>query len=222
MWHSFLLIFIQFYIIASFFRKINTFFKFFSEYHIDMHRAAAGGVCPAQERGKLKNELSSMIFCTKKIAVVIITGCKKVGILSKPVDNTYVNPDCIFIFRGTVDNLCGKSCGECGKVRVFNSYSAFLENRFPMWKTLHKHLHTVRSGRLRFMLRHRRKEVLSSIKSSKMFKTAVILTVKKMRGPLLRKIFCRNNQKIFSVSTLCFGKYFLYPLYSRRTPCREK
>jgi hypothetical protein len=87
--------------------------------------------------------LSSPEFCTEKTAVVIITRAKKVGDLSKSVDSIYVNPNCIRSLLITVENPCGKSCGECGKVKVFNRYFASLDLVLPMWKTLYTGLHNL-------------------------------------------------------------------------------
>ena len=106
------------------------------------------------------------------------------------VDNTYVNSRCIHISPGAVENSCGKVCGECGKVRVFNRYSASLGPCPPLWKTLHTPLHKGRAQGALLMLRYRRKEVLSSRKSSKLLKAAVILTVEKPLRSASQKYFC--------------------------------
>jgi hypothetical protein len=48
--------------------------------------------------------------------VVKNTGSEKIGILSDYVERDYVNSHCISTGMGPVENSCGKSCGECGKV----------------------------------------------------------------------------------------------------------
>ena len=141
--------------------------------------------------GRYRVKLSSLIFCTKKGAVVKITRCKKVRILSGIVDSFYVNPPCIILFHLPVENPCGKGCGECGKVRVFNSYSASLENPGSMWKTLHNRLHTYYAPWGWFMLRHRTQEDPSSRKSSELLKSAVILTVKNRCLHFYQNYFCQ-------------------------------
>ena len=137
------------------------------------------------------SSLSSLIFCTKKCPVVKTTGCEKVRNLSEAVELIYVNPICINCFHPPVENPCGKGCGECGKVRVFNSYFASLENPGSMWKTLHNRMHKHRALRDRFMLRHRMQEDPSSRKSSKLLKPAVNLTVKNRRPHFRKKYFCQ-------------------------------
>ena len=37
-------------------------------------------------------------------------------------------------FTPPVENPCGKTCGECGKLRVFNRYSAPLDFHHSLWK----------------------------------------------------------------------------------------
>ena len=132
-----------------------------------------------------------MIFCTKKGAVVKNTSREKVRNLSYSVESFYVNSGCIFYFQFPVENPCGKGCGECGKVRVFNSYFASLKNPGSMWKTLHNRMHKHRALRDRFMLRHRMQEDPSSRKSSKLLKPAVNLTVKNRRPHFRKKYFCQ-------------------------------
>ena len=131
-----------------------------------------------------------MNFCTKGRAVVKNTRREKVRNLSDTVEFIYVNSGCIIYLHMPVENSCGKVCGECGKVRVFNRYSAPLEIRSSMWKSPHKGLHN--SGPLppRLMLRYHLQEVLSSRKSSKLLKPAVILTVKNFSPPAKQKYFC--------------------------------
>ena len=77
------------------------------------------------------HKLSSINFCTKDSVVVIITTCEKIRNLFNPVEKLYVNLDCIQPFRPPVENLCGKTCGECGKVVVFNSYSGVFNRSYP-------------------------------------------------------------------------------------------
>ena len=62
------------------------------------------------------DRLSSMIFCTKKTPVVKMTPGEKVGNLSEGVGSDYVNHDALFIPPSPVENLCGQTCGECGKL----------------------------------------------------------------------------------------------------------
>ena len=80
--------------------------------------------------------VSSLNFCTKLFRVVIFTAGKKIRILSNPVDKTYVNRCPISTTPPAVENPCGKICGECGKVFVFNRYSGLLEFGGAVWKTL--------------------------------------------------------------------------------------
>ena len=51
----------------------------------------------------------------------------KVRNLSKCVIKTYVNPVNANCSAPAVKKACGKTCGECGKVWVFNRYFAGLE-----------------------------------------------------------------------------------------------
>ena len=76
------------------------------------NRPCKGYSCAAPRRPSL----SSMIFCTKKGAVVKNTGREKVRNLSDEVESVYVNSGCIICFHSPVENPCGKGCGECGKV----------------------------------------------------------------------------------------------------------
>ena len=114
--------------------------------------------------------MSSVIFCTTKHAVVKITRVEKVQILFQRVETIYVNWKCILRVFDLVENSCGKGCGECGKVWVFNSYSASFEIWCPMWKTMNRWLHNRDPVRWPLMLRYQCQEVLSSRKSSKLLK----------------------------------------------------
>ena len=67
--------------------------------------------------------LSRGNFCTKKIAVVKTTEGEKIGTLSILVVFDYVNRFVYPLFTRAVERGCGKSCGQCGKVCVFNRYS---------------------------------------------------------------------------------------------------
>ena len=79
--------------------------------------------------------LSREKFLHKKPPMVKSTTRKKVGNPSKTVAGSYVNQIEYPQFTEAVDNTCGKTCGECGKLRVINRYFASL--RFPpsLWKT---------------------------------------------------------------------------------------
>lgn len=68
--------------------------------------------------------LSSLNFSTKETDVVIFTTVEKVGNSTKGVVSIYVNPDFSQVFISAVENSCGKNCGECGKLLLFNRYSA--------------------------------------------------------------------------------------------------
>ena len=166
--------------------------------------------------------VSSMIFCTKKGAVVKNTRREKVRNLSCSVESFYVNSGCIFYFQFPVENPCGKDCGECGKVWVFNRYFGSLKIRCPMWKTLHTMMHNRASLRQPIMLRYRLQEVLSSRKSTKLLKPAVILTVKSFSPFLLQKYFCEMWQIQFPGIIFPVREILSLFTFARRLPCREK
>ena len=63
------------------------------------NRPCKGYSCAAPRRPSL----SSMIFCTKKGAVVKNTGREKVRILSEEVESVYVNSGCIICFHSPVE-----------------------------------------------------------------------------------------------------------------------
>jgi hypothetical protein len=91
--HSFLVIFIQFYIIAALRRKINPFLKnFFGKFPC--------GKQPVKSLILLKD-----MGCGKNY------GSEKVGILLETPVISYVNPHCISILYAAVEKDCGKGCG---------------------------------------------------------------------------------------------------------------
>ena len=71
--------------------------------------------------------LSSAIFRGNLTAVVKKAMKEKVRKGSDYVANFYVNQIEYPQRRHPVEKGCGKVCGECGKVRVFNRYSGTLE-----------------------------------------------------------------------------------------------
>ncbi len=73
-------------------------------------------------------------FCTKNLGVVIITGVEKIGNRTLFVEYIYVNRILHIRFFLPVEKHCGKACGECGKVWVFNSYFDYLKGVQPVWK----------------------------------------------------------------------------------------
>lgn len=87
-----------------------------------------------------------MIFCTNLPPVVNITTCGKVGSLSQAVETDYVNQPRPVFPAPAVDNNCGQPCGECGKLWVFNRYSASFGTPAPVWKTWPSGLHNIGSG----------------------------------------------------------------------------
>ena len=75
----------------------------------------------------LARRLSSAIFRGKMTAVVKKAMKEKVGKRSNYVVIFYVNQTGYPQRMRPVEKGCGKVCGECGKVRVFNRYSGTLE-----------------------------------------------------------------------------------------------
>ena len=48
---------------------------------------------------------------------------------SQNAEKNYVNENEYFVWNGAVENPCGKVCGECGKLMVFNRYFVSLHRR---------------------------------------------------------------------------------------------
>ena len=85
---------------------------------------------------RLTENCQALKFCTRKCSPGKITTVEKIGILSKKVDIFYVTP-CFYTPNfSTVETACGKVCGECGKLNVFNSYFACQQFcRFPRFRS---------------------------------------------------------------------------------------
>ena len=84
--------------------------------------------------------LSSAIFRGNLTAVVKKAMKEKVRKGSDYVANFYVNQIEYPQRRHPVEKGCGKVCGECGKVRVFNRYSGGLEF-FNRSRWMHNRMH---------------------------------------------------------------------------------
>ena len=108
---SFLVIFIQFYIIADLFQKINTFFIIFLKTFPIRPGFPPGGASSALHVSFQRSILCQGVkFCTRIWPIVKFTTLEKIGIWSDPVEIFYVNLQCISSFS----HPCGK----------------------PLWKTL--------------------------------------------------------------------------------------
>ena len=68
-----------------------------------------------------------------------------------------------------VDKCCGKTCGDCGKLLVFNRYFRGLQQGSRMWKSVHSGLHNSGKTQPDGKLRYRGKEGVSNQKETKMF-----------------------------------------------------
>ena len=88
----------------------------------------------------LARRLSSAIFRGKMTAVVKKAMKEKVGKQSDYVVIFYVNQTGYPQRMRPVEKGCGKVCGECGKVRVFNRYSGGLEF-FNRSRWMHNRMH---------------------------------------------------------------------------------
>ena len=86
--------------------------------------------------------MSSPVFLHKRNAVVKKTIAEKVGNSRIVSNQNYVNKSEYPQERSPVEKPCGKVCGECGKVVVFNRYFGFL----PGWIDMHKLLYNRRKG----------------------------------------------------------------------------
>jgi hypothetical protein len=79
--------------------------------------------------------MSSPEFCTKTQLPGKITTVEKIGTLSKAVVFFYVTRRLSTPNFSTVENHCGKVCGECGKLNVFNRYFVCQQIRpFPLFR----------------------------------------------------------------------------------------
>ena len=110
------------------------------------HHQQAFAAMAFQHSGKKTETLSSMNFCTKKPAVVKNTDAWKVQNLSGAVENFYVNPLCIPYSFLPVENPCGKTCWECGKLLWTKLWEKWITLHYVNWLLWLIGVHLCRAG----------------------------------------------------------------------------
>ena len=73
-----------------------------------------------------------------------MNGSRKIELcrrLAKKIMSTNIKYHLIFRPFFRVENPCGKTCGQCGKLRVFNSYSVSFPRGANLWKSPDTGLH---------------------------------------------------------------------------------
>ena len=98
--------------------------------------------------------MSRPVFLHKEKPVVKKTIAKKVEKSRNRSKGSYVNESEYPQEIRAVEKPCGKVCGECGKVAVFNRYFGF----FKMRKRVYKPVHIQGLGMVATALCSRRKE----------------------------------------------------------------
>ena len=79
-----------------------------------------------------KRWLSRPKFLHKEKTVCKMVRGEKIGKPSKTVEMIYVKRTGCGYVGSLVENLCGKPCGECGKLLVINRYSGSFQTKHPV------------------------------------------------------------------------------------------
>ena len=109
-----------------------------------------------------------------------------------------------------MENPCGKGCGECGKLPVFNRYLACCPYARRLWKSLHTGLHKTDYKQVTEALRRRPEpEEPVRIETKKLEDYQKWLS-KPVAGLNGAKYFCEKPPKIFERIFLTPGE-ILFP-----------
>lgn len=84
--------------------------------------------------------------------------------------------DCMSTTVDTVDNPCGKLCGECGKLAVINRYFRVMQKFTQLWKTMCIAVEVAFYGNRLYVLRYRVETETVEKNQAKMFGSSVKLS----------------------------------------------
>jgi hypothetical protein len=107
-----------------------------------------------------------------------------------------------------VENSCGKTCGECGKLLVFNRYSGVSSHMPRLWKSLHTGLHKTGYKVVTEKLRYRRELMKVLRKWPKKLHPWGKSLSKAVGGAAWDRNFCENPTNFSLVSFCPPWKYF--------------